>query len=235
MKDCTELSVKFAAKWKDAAYWPPALALSWIMFGGDWEQIAIFLENGSDMPSDGLRLGTISSFCLDQKQAIVCENASDVLMQGLRAGAPTGILACGRLAGHGALVEIGAAEFIDMEWSMSNLPAETCFIKQGAVLVGTGGVRYSNVLIDAGSLARAHPAALGFPSDASPPLGVNKLILEIAAEVSVPGIRAAERNKRIREALRLRGVDTRSDSSIKKALKGSNYIGSRKRKAQTQS
>ncbi len=145
-------AAEFVAMWSESAAWPPALALSWIMFGGDWERIAALLENGRDMPTDGIVLSCIGS-SLEEDAEGANKRAPQDLMQAfrLRADHPNRVSVSGRLNGQGAMMELGPADLASLEWAMD--PNHTL----GAVLERYGGEYYSNVLVDAASLVAAFP------------------------------------------------------------------------------
>jgi hypothetical protein len=144
----------FVAKWRDAAAWPPALALSWIMFEGDWRRISAYLGNGRDIPNAGIFLSCIGSFLDDEPAGPANRRAAQDLMHAsrLRLDHPKRVVVRGRLNGEGALVEIGPAELSSLEWALD--PHQ----ELGAVLERYGGDSYSGVVVDADTLVRAFPA-----------------------------------------------------------------------------
>lgn len=220
-------AAEFVAKWRDAAAWPPALALSWIMLEGDWGRIAAYLENGRDMPSAGIFLSCIGSF-LDENGAVPAnKSASRDLMQAfrLRADHPKRVIVRGRLNGQGATVEIGPADLASLDWAIETHHT------LGAVLERYGGEFYSNVLVDTASLMGAFPAAAEGGTEPSASPDKKTLILEIAETVVVSGMRANQRNDAIRNAFRARGLVGPGDTKIKDSLKGSRFIRRRKGKA----
>lgn len=219
-------AAEFIAKWRDAAAWPPALALSWIMLEGDWGRIAAYLENGRDMPSAGIFLSCIGSF-LEDGAVTANRRAAQDLMHAfrLRADHPRRVIVRGRLNGQGAMVEIGPADLASLDWAMDPHHA------LGAVLERYSGESYSNVLVDTASLVKAFPAAAEGGTEPSASTDTKTLILEVAETVVVSGMRASQRNDAIKKAFRDRALIAPGDTTIKEALKGSRFIRGRKRRA----
>jgi hypothetical protein len=144
---------EFVATWRDAAAWPPAIALSWIMFEGDCSRIAAYLKNGREISSTGIFLDCLGSFLEEDDAAVADRYASRNLMRALRLRPdhPKRVVALGRRHGQGLLTEISPHDFAELEWAMD--PPE----QLGAVLQHRGGEFYSNVVIDAATLCRAFP------------------------------------------------------------------------------
>jgi hypothetical protein len=151
------LADKFTAKWKDAAAWPPALALSWTMFPDDWRRIAAYLKNGHDIPTSGPFLRGL----LVHPDAEVANSAANDLMQALRARADsrTRVFVQGRLNGQGPMVEISPIDLASREWAAE--PGQA----SGAVLEHLGAEFYSDVHVDAASPIAAFPAHGMIPKD----------------------------------------------------------------------
>jgi hypothetical protein len=122
------------------------------------------------------------------------------------------------------MVEISPIDLTSLEWALK--PGEG----QAAVLACQGAAFYTNVLVDAASLMRAFPGATAQTSLDSAVKDMKAVILEVAAIAVKPGMRASERNNAIREAVRARGLVPPSETAIKDALKGTEYIRSRRKR-----
>ncbi|MGE0829855.1 MAG: hypothetical protein AB7O04_10950 [Hyphomonadaceae bacterium] len=220
-------AAEFVEKWRDAAAWPPALALSWVMLEGNWGRIAAYLENGRDMPSAGIFLSCIGSFLEEDGAVPANRRAAQDLMHAfrLRADHSNRVIVRGRLNGQGPMVEIGPADLASLDWAMD--PHHTL----GAVLERYGGESYSNVLVDTASLVKAFPAEAEHSTDLPASTDTKALILEVAEAVVVPGVRASQRNDAIRKAFRERELVAPGDTTIKEALKGSRFIRGRNSRA----
>jgi hypothetical protein len=213
------LADKFTAKWKDKAGWPPALALSWIMFAGDWRQIAACLRYGDDTPTSGLFLkGT-----LVHQDTEAANRAAHDLMRAFQANAesPMHVIVRGYLNGQGPNVEISPFDLGSLEWAVEPNQAS------GAVLERHGVAIFTNVVVDAASLMRAFLGAT--PQIPQTSGGFAKFdrkakIREIAKVAFRLGMTSKERNEAIREGFRAEGLTPPGISLIKEALKGTEFI-----------
>lgn len=168
-------TAKFAEQWQDAAAWPPALALTWIMYAGDWGRMAEWHEYGSNMPSD-MRLSSIGSF-LEEGDIVANTDASKVLIRAMRLRPDNArrIIMFGRLNGQGTTIEVSPTDLVSLEWAINPSPT------QGAVLEPSQGPyrsnlpSYTHVLVDATSLLRVFPPAEPRPTVAGERAAVKDL------------------------------------------------------------
>jgi hypothetical protein len=153
---------KFTAKWKDAAAWPPALALSWVMFTGNWRRIAAYLKNGDNVPTSGRFLRGLSEHppsifsreLSEHPDAEAAKRAANDLMQALRvAKSRKRVIVRGRLNGQSPMVEISPFDLATLDWAVEK-PSHAL----NAVLERHGAEFYSDVYVDADSLIAAFPA-----------------------------------------------------------------------------
>ncbi|MEQ1706876.1 MAG: hypothetical protein ABL864_00920 [Terricaulis sp.] len=208
----------FAAGWRDAAAWPPALALSWIMFAGDWPRIAAYLRNGKDMPTSAIFLDAVFT---GAEQDAPNLDVSKRMWTAMRSGA---VVVYGVLGGQGASAPIAPADLLTLLWAIDPPDASAILKRSGLI--------YTNVLIDRATLEKAFPAA-GAPA---PARDMAALIREVAPACVPDGARASVRNEAIRKAICARqdGPKTLnpkwpSDTTIKQALRGTRYLKSRPR------
>lgn len=148
-------AAEFVATWRDSAAWPPAIAISWIMFGGKWDAIAAYHENGKFMPIDGLELELAASlFGANESEA---EPSSprplNDLQQAMRFtfAHPRRVRAFGLINGNGLMTEISPIDHVLLSWSEDVGPGS------GAVLRSASGAFFAQVHVDAESLQRAFP------------------------------------------------------------------------------
>jgi hypothetical protein len=155
---------KFTTKWIDAAAWPPALAVSWIMFKGDWRRIAAYLKNGNDVPTSGRFLRGLSEHRSnlfsrgpsEHPDAEAANRAAHDLMRALRTKAhhPKRLIVKGYLNGQGPMVEISPIDLATLDWALDKPRSHA----SNAVLERHGAEFYSDVYVDANSLIAAFPA-----------------------------------------------------------------------------
>jgi hypothetical protein len=146
-------AVEFVATWEDAAAWPPALATSWIMFGGKWDAIAAYHENGKFMPVGGLQLELAASLfgASDGEGEPRIPRPLKVLNRAMRLALANTrrVKAFGLLNGNGLMTEISPFDHVLLRWAEES--------GEGAMLRNPSGAYFAEVHIDAESLQRAFP------------------------------------------------------------------------------
>lgn len=144
---------EFNTVWREASAWPPALALSWITFGGDWSAMAEALDYGNDIPCDRDQLVVWAALFRHKPAAVVLTPCEDLWRHVRKAvGNRTRVIVSGLSESSGQVVEISPAELMTLEWTNAH------YTSQGAALGRNGQRAYSGVQIDAASLQNAFPS-----------------------------------------------------------------------------